>query len=45
LAAASAAGRVSTRGQRLRVRMSVDDILMWSAIGLFVVGTIIGLRS
>ena len=43
-ASTAAAGRVSTRGRRLRVRMSIDDILMWSALGLFVVGTIIGLR-
>lgn len=43
-ASTAAAGRVSTRGRRLSVRMSVDDILMWSALGLFVVGTIIGLR-
>jgi hypothetical protein len=37
------AGRVSTRGRRLRVRMSLDDILLWSAMGLFVVGVVIAL--
>lgn len=36
-------GRVSTRGQRLRVRMSTDDILLWSALALVAVGTVIAL--
>jgi hypothetical protein len=39
----TAAGRVSTRGRRLAVRMSLDDILMWSALALFVVGLVFGL--
>lgn len=36
-------GRVSTRGRRLKLRMSTDDILMWSALALFAVGAVVGL--